>query len=190
MSPHRETPTSMIRHRGVILTKTISYIFTSLVACHVMTHQPLDFIMHFTWAREVMTHRGGIYFWKTIPLAHLFLCSATPIQNYFSQFALHTSVTCFETMETRQLISNRTRALQTTTSHTHNCSGPTHVSLFTRLDMMTRALRMTTAFTKTGFALLHVNLLSRLHIMTTQLTSATCPPNDSTSFSNLLWWRI
>ena len=23
-----------------------------------------------------MTHRGGIYFWKTIPLAHLFLCSA------------------------------------------------------------------------------------------------------------------
>ena len=43
--PHRETPMSMIWHRGVM--KTISYIFTSLVACHVMTHQPLYFIVFF-----------------------------------------------------------------------------------------------------------------------------------------------
>ena len=49
MHPHRETPISMICHRGVILVKTISYMFTSLVACHVMTHQPLYFIMQCTW---------------------------------------------------------------------------------------------------------------------------------------------
>ena len=45
--PHRETAISMICHRGVILVKTISYILTSLVACHVMTHQPLYFIVFY-----------------------------------------------------------------------------------------------------------------------------------------------
>ena len=34
----------------------------------------------FIWLNsDHVTHRGGIYFWKTIPLAHLFLCSAAPI---------------------------------------------------------------------------------------------------------------
>ena len=111
--PHRETHISMICHRGVILAKTISYIITSLVVCHVMTHQPLYFIVFYgstviTWhigidkrkTRNIETHRAGIYFWKTIPLAHLFLCSAAPIQNYFSQFAFYTCRTCSDTIGT------------------------------------------------------------------------------------------
>ena len=49
-------------------------------------------------SRAMMTHRGGIYFWNTIPLAHLFLCSAAPIQNYFSWFAFYTSLTCSATI--------------------------------------------------------------------------------------------
>ena len=140
MHPHRETTISMFCDGGVILMKTISYIFTSLVACHVMTHQPLYFIVFYgttviTWhiwidkrkSRNNETHRGGIYFWKTIPLAHLFLCSAAPIQNYFSQFTFYTSFTCSDSNETHQHISHRTRALWTPSplTHPHRLCSPT-----------------------------------------------------------------
>ena len=52
------------------------------------------FSMAQQWSRDMMSHRGGIYFWKTISWAHHFLCSATPIQNYFFQFTIYTSATC------------------------------------------------------------------------------------------------
>ena len=51
------------------------------------------FTMAQQWSRYIMTHRGGIYFWKTISLAIFFLCSPAAIQNYFSQFTFYTSDT-------------------------------------------------------------------------------------------------
>ena len=56
-------PISMICHRGVV--KTISYILTSLVACHVMTHQPLHFIVFYgstviTWNDD--SSRRNLFF--------------------------------------------------------------------------------------------------------------------------------
>ena len=47
-APNRRDTNFMFCHRGVIYLKTISHIFTSLVECNVMTHQPLYIIMHFT----------------------------------------------------------------------------------------------------------------------------------------------
>ena len=41
------------------------------------------FSMAQQWSRDTMTNRRGIYFWKTISLAHLFLCSATQYKIIF-----------------------------------------------------------------------------------------------------------
>ena len=107
----------------------------------------------------------------------------------FSKCIFYTSVTSSDTFERRQLNSHRIRPPQTTTPHPHTFSGPTHVSLFTWLDIMTRALRMTTPLINSGSARIHVRLLTRLDITTTQFTSVTCTPNESNSFTKLLCWR-
>ena len=49
MHPLQSRPEWVICHRGVILVITISYIFTPLVACQVITPRPLYINMHFTW---------------------------------------------------------------------------------------------------------------------------------------------
>ena len=71
-----------------------------------------------------------MYFWKTILLEHLFLCSAAPLQNYFSQFSFYTSVPCSYTIGTWHLISHRTCALRMATPLTHNGTARTHRQLY------------------------------------------------------------
>ena len=93
------------------------------------------FSMAQQWSSDILTQRGEIYFWKTISLAHLFLCSVAPIQNYFSQFTINTSVTSLDTIGTWELISQRTCSLRITSALPHPGSDRTHVILFIPLDI-------------------------------------------------------
>ena len=59
-------------------------------------------------------------FLEDIALAHLFLCSAAPKQNYFSQFTFYTSETCSDTIIAWQYISQHdTRTSNDNSSHSH-----------------------------------------------------------------------
>ena len=56
---HRETPISMICDRGVILLKTISYNFTSLVACQVTRDDSSAALLHYA----LYINNGHVTWW-------------------------------------------------------------------------------------------------------------------------------
>ena len=49
------------------------------------------FSMAQQWSRAMMTHRGGIYFWKTIPLAHVFVFRGSNTKLFFTICLLYFS---------------------------------------------------------------------------------------------------
>ena len=150
----------MICHRGVILVKTISYIFTSLVACHVRTNRPLYFIMQFTWIM-VRCHDDSSrrnLFLEDYPIsASLFVFRGSNTKLFFGFYLLY----CRDMLwhHRNMKIHQDSRRLNDITSHT--CTARTHGNLLTPLD-----------------------------IVTPHVTSDIRPPNDNTSFSHRLWSQM
>ena len=98
------------------------------------------FSMPQDWSRDMMTHRRGIYYWKSIAFEHFLLCSAAPIQNYFWEFSFETSVACSDPIETWQVISHLKCSLECN-AFTHSGSVRTHGHLLERLEIITPNVR-------------------------------------------------
>ena len=177
MHRHPETPISMFCPRGVILVKTISYIFSSLVACHDSYEESSAALLHYAlylkhchvtwwliWEESI--------FWKNLQLAHLFLCSSAPIQNYFAQFSFDSSVKCSDTIGTQysSLIGHQL-------SLSHSRSARLHVNRITQLPIMTIPLT-------SGYALYECHLFSHWlwsNICTLTLNATSCSDLARTS---------
>ena len=133
--------------------------------------------------RDMMTHRARIYFWNTIPLSPLFLCSAAPIENYFSQFALIL------------LAHPLTRSEPNNTSHI----GQVHSEwqhLFLTLPMiahtLTSSLDLTSRYMPSEWQHLFVTLALLAHMLTSSLDLPhdTRPTKDDTLLTLALVARM